>query len=531
VTELDFHQEHTDLRIDQSGRLSSMLPPGHYAFAVTAPNAFAYVEQKLEAPGRPTIALSPDCHRVHGRVAGAKALPATVVLSRFDDDNGYSFRAAVNDAAEFAACLPQAMYSVIVEGEMASMFESVHVPSDTAIEIAASPVAQIQQVPRDVHIANSDLASFARGLRDRRVVGLGEANHGTGDFYRYREQLSLELARTGGLRSILFEADAIGMMAIDDYVMGRDIDLTKALPGLRSWITDIQECAAFLTDVRAYNGNEPPAGKIRVLGFDAQRLEPPVQWLQARRAELAILDHESELLSQVIPGRGVAFTKMSSADRTALSSLLDRLAAPRGVPDLEGIETRASIAARSLRYQLRYLEHPDERRDHTMAELATYIIEQSGAPQTALWAHDGHLGRQTDGGEQSMGQFLAEKLEAAYYPIAFLSYQGYGRAWDRAGQVGVIPHELWPAPPYNLESVIMNATGFIDAAWVRLDTATGTFAQWLQLPRFVREFGSAYEPSDTQHLRSFPGSFAAAVVIQRGHASTPTPTGVRMLIH
>jgi erythromycin esterase-like protein len=151
-----------------------------------------------------------------------------------------------------------------------------------------------------------------------------------------------------------------------------------------------------------------------------------------------------------------------------------------------------------------------------------------------VWAHDGHLGRQIDGdddGEKSMGQFLAEKFEAAYYPIAFLSYQGYARAWDRAGQVGVIPHELWPAPPYNLESVIMNATGFIDAAWVRLDTATGTFAQWLHLPRFVREFGSAYEPSDTQHLRSFPGSFAAAVVIQRGRASTPTPTGVRMIIH
>ena len=38
-----------------------------------------------------------------------------------------------------------------------------------------------------------------------------------------------------------------------------------------------------------------------------------------------------------------------------------------------------------------------------------------------------------------MGQYLAEKLQDAYYPIAFLSYQGYGRAWDRAGQVGVIP--------------------------------------------------------------------------------------------
>src|SRR5262249_9179189 len=90
VTELEFHQERTDLQVDRSGRLSSMLPPGHYAFAATMPEGFAYIEQKLDAPARPTISLSPACHRVRGRVNGARAFPATVVLAREAEGNTFT---------------------------------------------------------------------------------------------------------------------------------------------------------------------------------------------------------------------------------------------------------------------------------------------------------------------------------------------------------------------------------------------------------------------------------------------------------
>ncbi|HZJ00937.1 MAG TPA: hypothetical protein VFD22_09785, partial [Gemmatimonadaceae bacterium] len=69
------------------------------------------------------------------------------------------------------------------------------------------------QVPEGIRIDDADFTAFARSLIDRKVIGLGEANHGTGDFYYYRAKLALELASKGKLRSILFENDVSTMIS------------------------------------------------------------------------------------------------------------------------------------------------------------------------------------------------------------------------------------------------------------------------------------------------------------------------------
>jgi hypothetical protein len=174
---------------------------------------------------------------------------------------------------------------------MVSPAVAVTVPVTNVVELSAFPAAQVERVPDHIRIKNSDFTSFARALRDRRAVGLGEANHGTADFYTYRGELSLELARTGA----------------------------------------------------------PVARRVHVLGIDAQRLEPPVQWLLARRAELAISEGEAELLAKVAPGHGKQFSQLDSKDKAALTEALERLGNPSGPPDLGSMVTRASIAARSIR--------------------------------------------------------------------------------------------------------------------------------------------------------------------------------------
>ncbi|HEY0476981.1 MAG TPA: erythromycin esterase family protein [Kofleriaceae bacterium] len=529
VTDLSSGQELSGQWMDSAGQLTSVLPPGHYTFAATTNTGFAFFEKELTSSDHLLIALSSDCERLHGRVTGTIAFPAVVMMSRISNARGDKFIIPIDRDGGFAACLPQAGYAARVDGAMVSLQVPVVVPRDATIAITVYSAAQVRETPTDIRVGHSDLPSFARSLRDHRIVGLGEANHGTAEFCSYRAKLSLELARVGTLRTILLEADAIGMMAIDDYVMGADVDIAKAVVALRFWVTDIQEFLAFLADIRTYNASRPPADKIRVLGVDAQRVDPPVQLLQAHRAELAISEHESELLSQIVPDHGAAFPKLSSDDRAALSSLLDRLANPRGQANLEGVATRASVAAHSIRCQLGYLGSTEELRDRAMAELTAYIVELSGTGQAALWAHDGHIARQSDYATKSLGQYLSETFKEAYFPIAFLSYQGQARAWDKPGKIGVIPHDLAPAPSHNVESVIMQATRFPDAAWVRVDLTSGPLAHWLSLPRYVREFGAFYDPGDTQILWMFPAAFAAVVVIQHGHPSTPTPTGVRKI--
>jgi len=188
---------------------------------------------------------------------------------------------------------------------------------------------------------------------------------------------------------------------------------------------------------------------------------------------------------------------------------------------------RAAIAARSLRHQLGYVGKPNTNslRDAAMADLTMRILELGRPGRAAVWAHQAHVAREPDNGSVSLGQHLARRIPGDY-AIAFLSYDGAARAWDAAGEIGVIPHQLGPAPPFNVESVLLAAAGSPDIAWVRLDTVSEPLKAWLRAPRFVRELGSVV-PRSTQILRPFPQAFDAVVVIKRASASTPTPTGER----
>jgi erythromycin esterase-like protein len=262
------------------------------------------------------------------------------------------------------------------------------------------------------------------------------------------------------------------------------------------------------------------------MGIDAQDSEPPAALLLTGRVELALSAAEVALLER-LAADAAGLSKLAPDEKAALEKLLDKLDAVAGKVDLAGVRARAAIAARSLRHQLGYIgkTRTNPLRDAAMADLTVRILELGHPGQAAVWAHQGHVARASDDGTEILGQHLARRIPG-YYAIAFLSYDGVARAWDPAGQIGVIPHQLGPVPPYNVESVILAAAGSPEVAWVRLDTVSETLKAWLRVPRFVRELGSAL-PRSTQFLRPIPQAFDAVVVIKRASASTPTPTGER----
>jgi erythromycin esterase-like protein len=529
VSEQDSGNEVAVIDSDSQGRFSIDVPAGEYALAVTSSTAFAYRENVKVPAHDLSVKLSADCNKIVGHVTGPVALPASVRFVRLSKFVADRFAAAVAADGSFASCLPGGKYAVLVEGAMTSLVSALTVAGPDNIRLEAYERKTIEAAPARVPQPPSTLDALVQRLKSGpRVLGLGEGNHGTGDFYTYRGQLSLELARTGDLRLVLLEADAIEMMAIDDYVNGADVDIAKAVAKLRFWITDIKEFHDFLNAVRTHNAGVAMERRVHVLGIDAQSLESPVSFLASHQAELGISEAEMALLRRIAVDHGAAFPSLSRDDNTALTLLLDRLGAPRGENGVASLVERARIAARSIRHQLGYVgNNSDVLRDAAMADIAAQIIEIAGARQTSIWGHDGHMAREADGITKSLGQYLSERFGDSYYPIAFLSYEGSSRAWDAKSAIGVISHELRPTDASNLESVIMSATGFPDVAWVDLETSNAPLKSWLALPRYVREFGSSYVPGHTQTLRKFPQAFRAVVVIKHATSSTPTPTGER----
>ncbi|HKE18134.1 MAG TPA: erythromycin esterase family protein [Kofleriaceae bacterium] len=522
---------------DAEGRFDARLAAGDYALTVTSARGFAFIEHARSPATGLSIALSSDCAAVEGTVRAAPEAGTVAELSRRSKFVGDLFIAPVAANGRFRACLPEGDYQANAGGPLLSKSVRVRVPSASAVEIPAYPRRQIESPPPRASIARFALADLGAALRrGPRVLGFGEANHGTGDFYTQRGALALELARTGGLRYVMLEADAVELLRIDDYVHGAAVDVSAVLVAMGFWITDIEEFTAFLDQVRAYNAGVPAARTVHVLGFDAQMTEPAARLLVAGREELGLSPPEVQLLNRVAPDGGKSFLELDAAEKAALQQLLRRLG---DVPSINprGSTGRAAIAARSLQHQLGYLAESNwvaqgQLRDAAMADLAAFVVERGEPGRACLWAHAAHIAREPYGGVESMGRYLTQRFGADYYPIGFFSYSGTARAWDPGGQIGVIPHELARTPPYYIESAIMEATSYPDIAWVAIAAMPPALRQWLELPRFSREFGSSYSGAeDARTLRAVPTAFDALVVLKRARASTPTPTGERRVAH
>lgn len=520
--------------VDDAGRFQSDLAAGDYALAVTSERGFAWIEKERAPNPAYRLALSQTCHRVTGSVT-VHAPGARVSFLRKSSFTGDVFLAEVGPDGRFAACLPPARYAVSLSGSALSFVRETDVPASGPLRIEGFLADEVRRAPAALEHAAADLAGLVADVvaRDPEIIGLGEATHGTGELVTERGALTLELARRAGVRLVLLEVDAIAAATLDDYVTGGEVDLARAVAALGFWVTDTYEFLHFLGQLRAYNATAAGADQVHVWGVDVQNTALPVAVLVDRAGALAIADDEQALLKVVAEGRGKPVRTLEPAGLARLDALLARLATPAG-RSREGL--LVAVAARSLATQLGYWEGDLQalyglRRDTGMAQLATFITEQLGAPRACLWAHAAHVAK-TDSGESMMGHNLAAALGARYYAIGFYLQQGSARAWDAAGAIGVISHPIPTAPAYTVEGAVMAAAGEPAVAWLAFDRAPAPLRAWLARPRFVRELGSAYvDEATTMKLRNMRTAFDGVAVIKTGHDSSPTPTGVRTADH
>jgi erythromycin esterase-like protein len=99
---------------------------------------------------------------------------------------------------------------------------------------------------REQAMAFDDLAPLANTLRDARVVGLGEATHGSHEIFTVKQRLIEHLVTKLGFRMIAFEGTASGAAAINAYIQGGDdrAAMNAALDSI--WITSNSEVRALV---------------------------------------------------------------------------------------------------------------------------------------------------------------------------------------------------------------------------------------------------------------------------------------------
>jgi erythromycin esterase-like protein len=334
-----------------------------------------------------------------------------------------------------------------------------------------SPTISAAEAVRDAALPLTGSALDYNALLDRigdsRLVLLGEASHGTHEFYRERATITKRLLREKGFTAVAVEADWPDAFRVNRWVRGAGHDETaeKALSGFQrfpTWMWRNADVLDFIGWLRLHNEGARP--KVGFYGLDLyslhasmaevirylEKVDPGAARLARRR--YACFDHfgeepqeygmaaglgiaascEDDVVHQLVELRGNAADYASRDGRVAEDEYFFAVENARLVKNAEQYY-RAMFRGRVLSWNLR-----DQHMAETLDSLFRNLEERDGTAKVVVWAHNSHLGdaRATEmgeSGEWNVGQLARTRHGDDAFLVGFSTHTGTVTAaseWD-----------------------------------------------------------------------------------------------------
>jgi len=483
------------------------------------------------------------------------ALPAglLVAASRSSKDQGDIFYGEVSATGAFELRLPPGTYTLRAHSE-ALIWRDLRLSgnpgsrSDVTMEVSRRAPASDEVVAwlreSAIPIAtsatggpNDDLAPLVATLGNARVIGVGEATHGTREFFQIKHRLLERLVATHGVTVFAIEATFSAAELVDDYVQtgrGTAEGVLAKLVGV--WRTE--EVRDLVVWMRQWNADPRHRRKVQFRGYDMQGARLSIAALRTyfKRVDPASEDVLSGLAPLDVNTNERGMVDLSDAQATAtadaVARVVDHLAAKRKL-----YVSRSSAAEHALATQhARVVEQARARfvakgfadqfaaRDRAMADNVLWLLGQAEPDaRVMVWAHNGHI--QLDSTSlpaANMGRNLRERLGNDYVSVGFLLNEGsYRAAPDPKIPANTVDVPLIPAAPGDAAEPFARVGTPIFAVDLRA-APLGPVRAWLAAPHLVPSCG--WIVSDDER-KGFPQSLARLfdVAIYVGHTTSSRP--------
>jgi erythromycin esterase-like protein len=409
---------------------------------------------------------------------------------------------------------------------------------------AARPLAGTPDDP-----APDDLAPLLALVGDARFVLIGEASHGTHEFYALRAALTRRLIEEHGFGAVAVEADWPDAYRVNCFVRGGDGDRTPEdalgdFTRFPTWMWRNTVVRDFVGWLRAHNAARPEgAPRVGFYGLDLYSLRASLDAVvrsldkldpeAARRARerYGCFDHFGRDPQSY--GMAVGYGAAESCEQAVVEQLLEvrrtaeELSRRAGAATGHGafgegeafgedeafyVEQNARLAVNAEQYyraMFRGRASSWNLRDCHMAEtldaLVGHLARRGDRPKVVVWAHNSHLGdaRATDmasWGELNLGQLVRERHGAAAVSVGLSTYAGTVTAaddWD-------LPPETMrvrPGLPGSYEALFHDVAARAGPAFLLTlrdeGAASARVLETLRRPRLQRAIGVVYRP-DTE---------------------------------
>ncbi len=307
------------------------------------------------------------------------------------------------------------------------------------------------------------------GLRDRigqaRVVLIGEATHGTSEFYRMRARITRDLIEHSGFNIVAIEGDWPDAAVFDRHVRGLSGPPLRSAAFARfpTWMWRNYEVLQFVDWLAGHNRDlHNPDRKVSLHGLDLYSLNNSIgavldylDRVDPEAAETARVRYGCFSPWETDPatyGRAAVSGRMAGCEQEAMSILNELLARRLTYVARDGeaffdAERNAAVVREAERYCRAMYYGSRESwnlRDRHMFDTLQAILRHRGPQSRAVvWAHNSHVGNAAATemgmrGETSIGQLARETLGASAYLIGFGTDHGTVAAasnWDEPMEI------------------------------------------------------------------------------------------------
>ncbi|MEN8228106.1 MAG: erythromycin esterase family protein, partial [Bacteroidota bacterium] len=342
---------------------------------------------------------------------------------------------------------------------------------------------ELQPLPVDPLSWSDEDLRFLDPIAEKNVIGLGEASHGTAEFFDAKHRIFRYLVENHGYKVFAFEADFGESLFIDEAIQQGNADAILDLMKFKMhfWTWRTEEVQELLEWMCRYNQDKSDAEKVHYMGVDCQ-----------------FNTYHPEMVRDFLHGKGLPFIafadsileiaqteSLNNFDTYKIWSLapfLGQLAALKDSMDLYREEIVGSSSEKEFQLISRVLEVTKQvcevrfhrlsenahyaittnYRDMYMAENTAWIREYLGHQKIALWAHNSHIANGGYRNSYSMGEYLNSSMADEYTTIGFLFSRGEVTAMKIVGEeeYGELEaHEMNSDPKKNSLNALMSHTG------------------------------------------------------------------------
>ncbi len=399
-----------------------------------------------------------------------------------------------------------------------------------------TPFLAVKELAKRLDESDRDYDHLLAEAADRRFVLLGEATHGTREFYRMRAAITRRLIAEQDIDAVAVEGDWPDVWRVNRFVQGDGSDDAESALGdfarFPLWMWRNQEVLNFIIWLRSHNDALPASRRIGVYGLDLYSLyrsadaviryfeQTDPEQAEIARQSYAVLDHVRDpqaygfeaafglrpsgragAVAQLVRLRNDASDHIS---RTGLAAMDERFFAERNAAVVVNAEAyyRGMFGQRTNTWNLR-----DSHMLDTLLALSGYRMRRGGTGRVVVWAHNSHLGdaRATEShrrGEWNLGQLLRERVGRQALLVGFTTYTGYVSAasqWD-----GDVEHK-WVRPAMSDSYEYLFHSSRMDRFFLPL---AGEAAEPLREVMLERAIGVIYLPQSERVSHYFAASLA-----------------------